>query len=978
MPPGKLAAMPRVSFDGDMNVRILGDLAVLRGTDSSNLGGYKQRSLLGFLLVNQLDWMTPSQCIEAVWGESPPDGAIKSLQTYVFNLRKILEPAHEKGQPWDRLQSSDRGYRISENVTTDVEEFRKLVELARRARDNGRIDEALELATKAVEHYSGDPLGDLGGEHWALAFVNRLREEWLDVLDLQIQAELAFAHHEDLIPRLEEMVERNPLRESTWGHLMLALYRSGRQADALRTFQRLSRHLGEELGIEPGPEVTALEQRILEHDPSLDLPKSSKGNIPAPITNLVGRSAERSQIADLADVSRLLTIMGPPGAGKTRLAIETALDLAHRYPDGVWMVEMAPLATSAQMWAELFGSLGVGNPPDMTPGEIVDASLSTKKTLIVLDNCEHMVDEVITLIRTVLGRSQDIRIIATSRRALGIPGEVTLTIPGLSIEATTGPSEAASMFIDRVTEIDPTLDLTDRLETVEAIVARLDGLPLAIELAAARMRVLDVESLLQRMEHRFETLASGTHAGGHHRSLRRLVDWSYDLLTADQQKAYRWIAAFPGGCNPTSMGHIVEQAGLAPEATLELVDALVSSSLLVIERGAAGTRYRMLETIREHALGELRDSGEENAALQAQFDWVRDFSWSNKQRLASAEGKEALAEGLAEADNMQAAMNWAIASDPASAVRLGTTLSQFWWMSGMAPVRSDLSRQTCYMILGADLQERALNAAAGAIDAKTRARALTALGGVLSIRTGKVEDAVDQLSEAIELSERIGDKKGEAWARYYKALATSSLTREPLQLATGAAVDVEGNDRAIALFEEIGEPYGEALAKLNLVGVPGLLEYDEAGRLLDEIDESPGGQIPVVKAHLFEIRSLRTIVEGDLEKAADELMNSLALLCQLGPATCITHAITSVALHQQAAGEPRSAAEFVGAAESIRRRFSMVVARYEDRSDWVDLSSLNEQEKAEAQATGRSWSLQTALDTAAVRMGHDPAPLQMG
>ena len=290
--------------------------------------------------------------------------------------------------------------------------------------ESGRVDEAANHLSKALDLWTGDPLGDIGGEHWATAYATRLGELKLEATSRLIDAQLAQGHHESLVSTLEGLVATHGFNETFWGQLMIAMYRSGRQADALRAFQRASHALGAELGIEPGRDLSRLEQQILEQDPALDLPAGVQGNIPAPLTQMIGRKHELDQVAELVEVSRLVTIMGPPGAGKTRLAVETALDVAHRFGDGAWLVRACPDDEAKPdpglgSWVQSV----VGNPPDMDFGQIIDTSLADKQALIVLDNCEHVVEDVSSLIATLLGRGGKIRVIATSRRALGIPGE---------------------------------------------------------------------------------------------------------------------------------------------------------------------------------------------------------------------------------------------------------------------------------------------------------------------------------------------------------------------------------------------------------------------------------------------------------------------------------------------------------------------------------------------------------------------------
>ena len=959
-------------FGVAVDVRVLGTLKVRIDGESQTLGGYKQRSVFAYLLVNSPDWVNPEDIVEAVWGMEAPEGAAGSLQTHIFNLRKILEPDHARGEPWRLLDSSNRGYRLDAAMPVDADEFEMLIEDGSEALNRGRMEDAANLLSKAIDLWEGDPLGDLGGEHWARSYVSRLEELKLEATSKLVETRLALGEHESLVAVLEDLVAKHPLKEGFWAQLMVSLYRSGRQADALRAYQRVTRVLAEELGVEPSRELSELEQRVLEHDPSLDLGAVPRGNIPAPLTRLVGRTSELSQIGDLIEASRLFTITGPPGAGKTRLATEAALDMTQRFPDGTWFVELAPLSKRAQIEAELLGVAGLGNPPDMEFSEILASTLGSKTALFVFDNCEHVLEEVAPVLRPLLAQAPGVRVLATSRRALDIPGEVTLSIPGLPVEVVNGLSEAAMMFVDRAHGVDPFFDVEGREETINELVARLDGIPLAIELAAARLRILDIEDLHERMEDRLATLGTTPDPVEHHRSLRRLLEWSYDLLEPDEQKLYRWLGLFPDGVSLETTEAMVGAAGLSESDTLELLDALVSGSLLVVDRTLHGRRYRMLETIREHALSELRSREEEHAAREAQRKWAQEWAWSNRGDLIGPDAFSALEEGAAEADNLQSILEWEIDNDPSSAVSLATTLSQFWWMSGLRPVESRRGGSACYLIIGGEFMEHALDAAGDELEPKSKARALMALAGLLGIRTGKFDSAVEQLTEAIEICQELGDIKGEAWARYYRNMARSSL-------AAGAeSLDHAENETVGELFEQIGDGYGMALTQLNRGWYP-LVEGDWRAALgkLDDLASSRGGEIPFVAAHCSEFIG-QAYVQGERpETASRHLYEALVTYRRrIGPHTCLTHALQRVAYQQAALGELEWAAAFLASAENLRRRLSIVMAPYEDLTSWIDLSSLPDEARDEAFAKGGSWSLDEALAEAAIRIGQDPGPLQ--
>ena len=295
---------------------------------------------------------------------------------------------------------------------------------------------------------------------------------------------------------------------------------------------------------------------------------------------------------------------------------------------------------------------------------------------------------------------------------------------------------------------------------------------------------------------------------------------------------------------------MVKAAGLDEHFSLDLLDGLVSGSLLVVDRGAMGIRYRMLETIREHALAELRQSGEEDTAREAQRSWAQEFAWSNRKKLM-VDVNEGLGQGATEADNLQSVLEWEIENDPVSAVSLSTTLSQFWWVSGLTPVSSESGKGTCYMMLGSDLMEKALQAADAALQPKLKARALTALGGMLSIRAGKLDRAVEELTEAIEICGRIDDTKGEAWARYYRSLATSTV--DP-----GGYFNRDDTEAASALFDEIDDEFGMALTQLSRAWTPRLHgDWQQTLAELDNADAMKGWPNRLHKSPLARVSRTR-------------------------------------------------------------------------------------------------------------------------
>ncbi|MEU6430041.1 BTAD domain-containing putative transcriptional regulator [Microbispora sp. NPDC046973] len=638
-----------------MRFGILGETRVWRddGTEVP-LGGPARRGLLALLLIR------PGQVVpsDRLTGEIDPDGALSAhaLQSQVSRLRTALGPAAA-------IERSGPGYRIVvADDDVDACRFERLAGQGRMALRDGEAERAVTLLREALDLWRGPALAELAESETAQAAATRLDELRLAALEDRIEGELRLGEHRAVVPELRELAGRHPLRERLAGLLMRALSAEGGRAEALVVFEETRRHLAEELGADPSAELVALHRELLSADPS-----PSPAAPPAQLTSFVGRDEEVAEVAGLLRVARLVTLLGPGGVGKTRLSVEVAGAAA----DEVCFVELAALGDGAGPARAVLGALGlrerglqVGDGPQ-TPVDRLIAALSHRVLLLVLDNCEHLVEETAALAARLLAACPRLRVLATSREPLGVIGEHLHQVRPLDADA------AVRLFADRARAVrrgfaaDP--------QRVRRICAALDDLPLAIELAAARLRALDLGELEGRLNDRLGVAARGSRtADGRHRTLRSVVAWSWDLLTEAEQRAARRFTVFAGSAT-------AESARQVCGTDAETLESLVDKSLLEVSHG----RYRMLETIRAYGAERLDEAGESDSARHAHARHVLELVRTADPHLRRAGQLEWLPIVVAEHENLLAAVRWAAeAPDVATALQLLASASTYLWIRG--------------------------------------------------------------------------------------------------------------------------------------------------------------------------------------------------------------------------------------------------------------------------------------------------------
>ncbi|MEU6149150.1 BTAD domain-containing putative transcriptional regulator [Actinosynnema sp. NPDC047251] len=848
-----------------MRVGVLGPLAVTVDGAPVEVGGSRVRALLVRLALGVGRTVTVEELADALWPEDKPADEVGAVRSLVSRLRRALpDPA--------ALRSAHSGYCLDlPPDAVDAHLFDRLAREARRALAAGDPPTARRLGREALDLWRGPALADVAGLPFAVGHVAGLDEARLAAFEDVAAAELAAGDGRHLVADLTELAARHPLRERVQALLLRALFAAGRPAEALAGYEEVRRRLADELGADPGPELRATHRELLRAEPP-DQPRT--GNLRMPLTSFLGRAGDLERVADLLGRHRLVTLVGPGGAGKTRLATTAAA----RLPQVVWLVELAPVTDQGDVAAAVLGALGqrelrtaqrpVGRLDAM--GRLVE-SLSRTEAVLVLDNCEHLVDAAARFADELLGRCPLLRVLATSREPLGVFGEAIVPVPPLD------DTTAVRLLAERAAAVRPGFEVTDANRPVLAETCRrLDGLPLAIELAAARLRSLSPEQLAGRLDDRFRLLTGGSRtAMPRHQTLRAVVAWSWDLLDDAERAFAERLAVFPAGIDLEAAEHLVG------EDAFDLLTALVDKSLL---HPVDGGRYRMLETIREYGLERLGERGWIGAARTAHAEYYRDFAELAEPHVRGKEQLAWIARLDAERDNVLAALHFAADSgDADTAVRIAAAMSMFW------TVRGNRADSVGWLRLALDVPGESRRVARQVV------AAFLLLNNAISGGFRNLDEQVPQmqaLAESVEpdhpvlvlLEPLVGlflDRTDQALAAIDARLdhpdpwtramlwAVRGALRENVGDMAGAREDIEV---AITGFREVGDRFGlsQALtgvaeARLAFGDAQGArAALEESVRMLRELD--PDDDVTHERVQLAWIHALL----GDVERAKEE------------------------------------------------------------------------------------------------------------
>ncbi|MFF4764740.1 BTAD domain-containing putative transcriptional regulator [Streptomyces sp. NPDC001292] len=844
-----------------MQIGMLGPLEVR--TDDGllvDVPGARLRGLLIALALKPGHVVPKTSLIDWIWGEHPPADATNALQRLVSRLRKAL--------PDGMIEGQRDGYRLTvEPDAVDTVRFERLV-IAGQARTED-ASRRVRLLREALELWRGAAMQDVGLQDSAAldAAVVRFEGLRLTATEERVDAEVALGRGAEMVTELTDLVTAHPVRERLVAALMRALVATGRDSEALLVYQRAKETLADALGVDPSPELSALHVALLRGELGRR-EASRKTNLRAELTTFVGRGADVAAVRELIAEHRLTTVVGPGGSGKTRLATETARTLLGDLPDGAWLVELAAIGADGDVAQSALAGLGLRDAllGAASNAELTDrliAAIRERETLLILDNCEHVIESAAVFAHRVLGECRRLRILATSREPLGITGEALWLVEPLALpEEDAGPgriesSPAVQLLRDRAGAVRRDLAVdAHTLATTVRVCRALDGMPLAIELAAARLRTMSIDQLANRLDDRFRLLTGGSRTAlPRHKTLRAVVDWSWELLTEAERTVLRRLSVFSGGASLEAAERVCAGDAVEREQVLDLLTALTEKSLLLAE-GDSAPRYRMLGTIKEYAGHRLAEAGESDRARRAHLAYFTELTETAEPHLRRGEQLEWLATLGAEHDNLGSAMRGALtAGEAQAAMRLAAGMGWYWWLGGhrtegieliTAAARTpgevpDGVRATVYALI-------VLFVSSGRNDERQaaewihEAHRLSRLSGRRHPHMGLV-DALERMLQAPDASlsafEPLLDDE-DPWVR---ALARWHLGKMRIVLGRDARNADVYLETALAEFRALGERFGISLALTELAertavrgGFAGACEhYEQAIAVVTEV-----------------------------------------------------------------------------------------------------------------------------------------------
>ncbi|MET0324813.1 MAG: BTAD domain-containing putative transcriptional regulator, partial [Ilumatobacteraceae bacterium] len=792
------------------------------------LRGHLLRTLTALFVTRNGSVVTTDEIIDTLWRDG--GSSINALHAQISKLRRTLSTSDDVHP----LRTVDGGY-VLEVVPDDID----VVRFERLARDGaaallaGDHDAAVTALDDALGLWRGPALGEFTAADFAVLERHRLDELRAIAREHRIDALLVSRRHELVVPELEEAVTAEPLRERLWAQLMLALYRSGRQADALRAYNRARRALVEEVGVEPGAPLRDLEQRILTQDPGLELDTPTQpvrasvagvsvaptyvGNVKHELSSFVGRAAELATLRELVATRRLVSIVGPGGVGKTRLASELAGPREAAWNSGAWMLALDAVSGRdgvARALLTVFGGHadGASAAVDLRAAVTVAAAeIGDAAVLVVLDNCEHVLDDARTAVSELLARCPNLRILTTSRVVLDVTGETVRQLEPLPIE------DAVALFVDRGVDAQQDLDVSTDDRAVRSICEHVDRLPLGIELAAARLRVFTPRQLDAQLADRLGSIsATGSSRDARHRTLPATVGWSYDLLFGPEQAVLRALSVFRGTFALDAVEAVVVDEDITAPDVADILARLVDKSLVVAERGEREPRYRLLRTVSDFAAAAADAVGETAGLCRRHAEWVAQLAARGRNGLHGPDQATWVARLRDDLPNIETALSYARhRGDVDTGLRTCADLGWFaltttWLPSALDDLLTLLGREgepsaagaralAWAAVLGAGLAEaptmaaEAVGRARSLGDDHLLAETLIVTGMPMSRRLDTADQAVAQAREGRAAAAHAAD----AW-----------LVAASFALEGGArALDSGGLGDAVDLLEQAGRGY---------------------------------------------------------------------------------------------------------------------------------------------------------------------------
>ena len=1035
----------------NLSLFFLGSPRIERDGQSIELNNRKVMALLTYLALSGQEHRR-DRLVDLLWPDSDQSRGRNDLRQTLFLLKKALGDEY--------LKSDGETIRLVPNADfwVDVNQFHNLL-LQCRGHEHSISEvcsDCVKPLREAVELYKDDFLtgfslqDSVNFDDWQVSQTQNLRSEMIGGLERLVGCLSEQGEYEKGIEYVQRWLELDQADEEGHRRLMDSYARTGRRTAALRQYEECVRILEEELNSLPQEETTELYESIKgntfsvekasstkrwiqkSEDPSYKPSDTPTNNLPVQLTSFIGREREMGEVKSLLTTTHLLTLTGSGGCGKTRLALEVAADLVKEYEDGVWLVELASLLDSDLVPQEVASALDVSEQPGRPLTDSLSDYLKSRRLLLVLDNCEHLIESCATLVDTLLSACPNLKILAASREGLGIGGELTYQVPSLSTpdpEQILTPEnikeyEALSLFTERVLFSQPTFVVTDdNAQALSQICRRLDGIPLAIELAAARVRALSVEQILARLDDSFRLLTGGSRTAlPRQQTLRATIDWSYNQLSEKEKVLFNRTSVFMGGWTLEAVEEICTGDGIEESEVLDLLMGLVDKSLVVAEERKREERYNLLETIRQYGRDRLLESGEGEVLRDRHLDWFLALAEGAEAELLGPDQVEWLDRLEVEHDNLRAALQWSLGSGgkhgglPSESeegdakesndsrlssaergLRLAGVLGWFWYLRGYYNegyqwLEESLSKSTKSTSSSVATSERIKSA---------RAKALLGAGWMLY---GKSDygRAMALCEESLALFRELENKRGESYSLIFLGIISRrqgdyvrgrEFSEEGLSSfrevgdkwgiayslsRLGEQVSEQGdqkqaialNEESLALYRELGNKSGIRDSLLNLGRVARNQGDHKRAKELCEESLSLNRELGDKRytANLLHILGLVALGQEEYDQAAGLLKESLVLYRELGIKHFIAHCLEGFAGVAVVQGGPERSALLLGAAEGIREAIGAPLTPSEQAEvdSYVSAVRAELDEKAfeSAWAGGRAMSMEKAVEYA--------------
>jgi non-specific serine/threonine protein kinase len=985
-----------------LEVRLLGNFDIKRGKKTVSIPSRSAQSLFAFLILNAGTAYRREKLAGQLWPDSTEESARDYLRHALWRIRRALQAASAGSY----LQSDDLtiAFNRSPDYWLDAAALRE-------AKEMGPIDQLAE----ALSGYAGELLPGFYDE-WAVLEREHLQAVYERkvgcLLDLLNQA----GRWQDVREWAEKWIAFGQRPEPAYQALMSAHGANGDMSKVAATYERCVKSL-REFGVEPSEHTKALYDNIKSGRHSTAVARAltpvpprpvSASNIPVLLTSFIGREGDLKKIAKLLSASRFLTLTGPGGVGKTRLAIETARKLAKKLKDGVVWVSLVGVADSKLIPQEIGQSLQVRELPSESLVQTLIAHLKPRELLLVLDNCEHLVQGCAQISEQLLAACPGLRILATSTEALGLFNEMIWQVPSLSLPDAQRPVsikelrdiESIRLFEERAQKVKAGFAVDERnADWVVQICQRLDGIPLAIELAAARTRVLSVEEIASRLDDRFSLLTAGSRTAiPRHQTLRATVDWSYGLLSERERVVFRRLAVFEAGWTLEAAESVIAHDALGRAEVLDHLSRLVDKSLVIVEDREGTTRYRMLQTIHEYARVRLSDANELDRMCNMHFEYFLALAESAEPEFERLSDPGWVVRAETELGNFRAALTWGARRKPIGVLKMISALALFWIVRGHETEGRRYSLDALHQSseLQMDQMETSLE---GTV---TRAKGLQALARMMYSQ-GDNSHAVAYSEEAAHLARELGDKSLLADVLGWELLGrivlgdvvgAEELAQEDLTAAnaTGSKwliglaqamlgqvlaltrIDFEAGrkyaEQGISLLREGGNMWAAAMTMLSLGMTAKLLgRYGDARlQLLESLplfrNMGDRHRTNIIYSELAHIERL----EGNIQKAEMMYQKTIVEWQAIGHRGAVANQLECFAFIAKARGENDRAVRLLGAAQCLRENASMPMSsteqvEYQRARDELR-NSTDEWVLAEAWADGRAMSMKQAVDLA--------------